>query len=103
MEQVDKRRNYIHLHVQVNQKSDAGITELHTCTNLWMCRPMSSWEGMDDKPFSSSLVITLCAWPKVVVGSSHTLIPTLLLPFVQVSEGVTTVTSKDKVGEGGVT
>ena len=64
---------------------------------------MSSWEGMDDKPFSSSLVITLCAWPKAVVGSSHTLIPTLLLPFVRVSGGVTAVTSKDRVGEGGVT
>ena len=63
---------------------------------------MSSRDGMDDKPFSSSLVITLCARPMAVVGSSHTLIPTLVLSMARVSGGVVAVTSKDGVGEGAV-
>ena len=88
---------------KTNAKSEAERTELHSSTNLWMCQLTSSWEGMDDKPFSSSSVITLCARPKAVVGLSHTLIPILLLPFLQVSGGVTTVTSKDRVGEEGAT
>ena len=58
---------------------------------------------MEDKPFNSSLVIMLCAQPRVVVGSSHTLIPILPLPFARVIGGVTTITSKDEVGEEGVT
>ena len=63
---------------------------------------MSSRDGMDDKPFSSSLVITLCARPMAVVGSSHTLIPTLVLSLAWVSGGVAAVTSKDGVKEGAV-
>nr|POE94139.1 hypothetical protein CFP56_17470 [Quercus suber] len=58
---------------------------------------------MDDKLFSSSLVITLCAWPKAMAGLSHTLIPILLLPLARVTGGVAAVTSKEGVGEGGVT
>ena len=45
--------------------------------------------------------MTLCAWPKAVAGSSHTLIPTLPLPLARVSGGVTTVISRDRVGERG--
>ena len=57
---------------------------------------------MDDKPFNSSLVMTLCARPKAVAGSSHTLIPILLLPLARVIGGVAAVTSREEVGEGGV-
>ena len=56
---------------------------------------------MDDKPFSSSLEITLCTQPKVVAGLSHTLIPTLDLPLPRVNGGVVVVTSNDRVGEEG--
>ena len=66
-----------------------------------MCQLTSSLEGTDNKLFSSSLVMTLCARPIAIAGSSHTLIPTLPLPFARVSGGVTTVTSRDGVGEGG--
>ena len=57
---------------------------------------------MDDKPFNSSLKMTLCARPKAVAGSSHMLIPVLLLPLARVIRGVATVTSREGVGEGGV-
>ena len=77
-----------------NSKGGVERTELHTCTNLWICRLTSPWEGMDDKPFSSSLVITLCAQPRAVARSSHMLIPILPLPFARVIRGVTTVTSR---------
>ena len=57
---------------------------------------------MDDKPFNSTLVMTLCAQPKAVARSSHTLIPVLLLPLAQVIGGVVAITFREGVGEGGV-
>ena len=73
----------------------------HTYTNLWICRLISSWEGMDNKPLSSLLVITLWAQPIAVARSSQTLFLTLSFPLAQVVGGEKAVTSKDEVEEEG--
>lgn len=62
----------------------------------------NSWEGTDDKPLSSSSVITLWAHPRAVTGSSQTLFPTLPFPFEWVMGGVEAVISIVGVGDDGI-
>ena len=67
-----------------------------------MWRLTSSWKGIDEIPQSLSSVITLWAHPRVVVGSSQTLLPTLPFPLEQMVGGVKVIISREGVGEDGV-
>ena len=62
----------------------------------------SLWEGIEEIPLSLSSVITLWAHPRVVVGSSQTLLPTLPFPLEQMVGGVKVIISREGVGEDGV-
>ena len=67
-----------------------------------MWRLTSSWKGIDEIPLSLSSVITLWAHPRVLEGSSQTLLPTLPFPLEQMVGGVKVIISREGVGEDGV-